>query len=139
MTVWRKRAVQVVEAEAGGGAEFILCRVLRKHGTGNAQAGEHAGTRSHNARSEGFMRWGMVTKKGCKCTRRVSLCPEQQCVKPRGTHREWRTRGPLRGAEPRYTVGIMDLCPVPQCTRRGPYLGLKRILYGRQRVGQVVL
>ena len=29
MTVWRKRAVEVVGAEARGGAEFILCRVLR--------------------------------------------------------------------------------------------------------------
>ena len=29
MTIWRKRAVEVVGAETGGGAEFILCRVLR--------------------------------------------------------------------------------------------------------------
>ena len=29
MTVWRKRAVEVVGADSGGGAEFILCRVLR--------------------------------------------------------------------------------------------------------------
>ena len=29
MTVWGKRAVEVIGAEAGGGAEFILCRVLR--------------------------------------------------------------------------------------------------------------
>ena len=29
MTVWRKRAVDVVGAEAGGGVEFILCKVLR--------------------------------------------------------------------------------------------------------------
>ena len=29
MTVWRKRAVEVLGAEAEGGAEFSLCEVLR--------------------------------------------------------------------------------------------------------------
>ena len=29
MTAWRKRAVEVVGAETGGRAEFILCRVLQ--------------------------------------------------------------------------------------------------------------
>ena len=32
-TVWRRGAVEVVGAEAGGGAEFILCRVLRSVAT----------------------------------------------------------------------------------------------------------
>ena len=73
----------------------------------------------------------MVTKKGCKCTRGVSLWPEQKCVMPRGTHREWRMGGPLQVAEHRYNVGMMDLCPVP--------LGFKSIPYGLQRVGQVML
>ena len=80
----------------------------------------------------------MVTKKGCKCTRGVSLWPEQQYVMPRGTHEERQIGGPLQGAEPRYTVGIMDLCPVPQCAQRGPHLGFKWIPYGLQGVGQIM-
>ena len=86
-----------------------------KPGPGNAQEREHTSTGSHNARNEHFVRWGMVTKKGCKCARGVSWSPEQQCVMPRGTQEERQTGGPLQGAEPRYTVGVMELCPVPKC------------------------
>ena len=71
-----------------------------KRGSCPAKVGEHTGTCSHNARNEGFVKWGMLTMKGCKCTRGVSLWPEQQCVMPRGTHKELRTGGPLQGAEP---------------------------------------
>ena len=73
----------------------------------------------------------MVTKKGYDCTTRgVSLWPELQFAMPRGTHKERRTGGPFQGAEPRYTVGIMNVCPLPQCARRGPHVAFRRIPYG---------
>ena len=73
MTVWRKRAVEVVGAEAAGRTGVHPVQGAAKRGPGNAQAGEHAGTRSHKARNEGFVRWGMVTRKG------VSVQEEPAC------------------------------------------------------------
>ena len=44
MTVWRKRAVEVVGTEARGGVEFILIGVLRSVARGTA---ERASTPAH--------------------------------------------------------------------------------------------
>ena len=65
---------------SGGRSGVLSVQGAAKGGPGNAQAAKHAGTRSHDAWNEGFVRWGMVTKEGCKCTRGVSLWAEQECV-----------------------------------------------------------